>query len=180
MRRVLAFAPALALALGILVSCASLAPNPAARVSIVSDRDSGPGWKWTREYPRFPGLPDVDGRILSIVRGETEKFLVESEGNRRAREATAAPGEVVPLSPPHELMIRWEAAKPSPEYVSLVLRVYSWTGGAHGDDRELCLNYDVGAGRFLRLADVLVGGGVDPLAEVARLARVEAQNRRGV
>lgn len=48
----------------------------------------------------------------------------------------------------------FELTRPSEGVVSVTFRVYSYTGGAHGNLEITCLNYDLRTGRRLDLADL--------------------------
>ena len=128
------------------------------------------------EYPAFPALDAPTAKIRAFVEAAKSDFVAASVANDRAWAATATAAEKGRLRPPHEMILEWKAGSLGPRWLSLELHRYWWVGGAHGEDEILSVNYDISAGRFLVLADILPPS-ASPLDQVAKLARSELLRR---
>jgi hypothetical protein len=131
------------------------------------------------EYPSFPRLPALEGRMASIVKEETGSFERDSAANWKAWNETATAEERSTRRQPHELVIVWKAASLGPRCVSILLEAYSYIGGAHGDTRLYSINYDPGKRRFIELGEVLENKGEDWLSRLATATRGELAAKTG-
>jgi len=128
------------------------------------------------EYPTFPALDAPTAKIRAFVEAAKSDFVTASIANDRAWAATATAAEKGLRRPPHEMILEWKAGSLGPRWLSLELHRYWWVGGAHGEDEILSVNYDISAGRFLELADILPPS-AQPLEYVAGIARAELLRR---
>ena len=149
---------------------------PSAIHRVVREASKGPGWTMRLEYPTFSALDAPTAKIRAFVEAAKSDFVTASVANDRAWAATASPAERGLSRPPHEMIVKWKASSLGPRWLSLELHRYWWVGGAHGEDEILSVNYDISAGRFLDLVDILPPS-ASPLEEVAKLARSELLRR---
>lgn len=122
------------------------------------------------EHPRFPSLPGLTSEIDAYVEDSIEQFTKTVQENDAARRDTAPPGEGS-LDFAYNFSIVWKPAQINSRYVSLVLHMDAFEGGANLRQEVRSFNYDVQAERAVTLADLFPS---DP----AYLQRVSAYARQ--
>ena len=98
------------------------------------------------EYPQFETAdPDFNQEIATLISGKIDSFKKESLDNWKARLDTMPADKPVPKSPeqPFEFIASWQAAQLNNEYISLLIKIYYFSGGAHGNEEIYAFNYDI-------------------------------------
>lgn len=105
-------------------------------------------------YPAFSGFDIVNDRIEKII---TEKFgLFEknaetswNELNRERKSSGATDG-----TPLFEFAVKCEPVINNKNYISAVINIYTYEGGAHGYTNLISVNYDKSQKKFISLLDI--------------------------
>jgi len=130
----------------------------ALQMSVVSISQTDNFYNIQVEYPQFKSLnEEFNRKISSLITGEIDDFKKNSLDNWNARKATAGPGEVIPENPeqPFDFISTWEAAQLNDNYISFVIRIYYFVGGAHGANEIYAFNYDVMNKKEITIFDFL-------------------------
>lgn len=143
-------------------------------VRIVSVRDNtNPLYTIAMEYPQFDMASDAfNGEIADWVNSELSDFKKNSADNWKGRQDTTPPGqkkEAYPSSP-FTFAITWEAKQINENFISVIVRMDSYEGGAHGRQELKTFNYDVAGEKDVTLAD-LFPGNAGYLGKVSTYAR---------
>ncbi len=124
-------------------------------------------------YPSFPSLPEsFDSLIRSFVEANIETFKVAARDSMEARIATLPEAEREKfVSEPFYLLVSWTPAQISDNYVSFVVRVYAYEGGANGREELATFNYDVKKRKEVTLRDLFPEEGDGYLEKVSKASR---------
>lgn len=98
------------------------------------------------EYPQFKNVdPAFNQKISSLITGEIDAFKKDSKDNWEARRATAPPDNPVPENPPtpFDFIASWTPTQLNNKYLSFVINIYYYSGGAHGITEVDTFNYDL-------------------------------------
>jgi len=115
-------------------------------VNIQSIQESDSFFRVQAEYPEFPAAsPDFNQEIATLISGKIDSFKKESMDNWKARLDMISADKPVPQNPeePFEFIGSWEAAQLNNTYLSLVIKIYYFSGGAHGNEEIHAFNYDI-------------------------------------
>ncbi|GAF79280.1 unnamed protein product, partial [marine sediment metagenome] len=115
-------------------------------VNIESIQESDSFLSVQAEYPQFQTAdPNFNQEIATLISGKIDSFKKESLDNWKARLDTMPADEPVPKNPeqPFEFIVSWQAAQLNNEYLSLLIKIYYFTGGAHGNEEIQAFNYDI-------------------------------------
>lgn len=111
------------------------------------------------EYPQFEVVsPDFNQKIKRFVLDKINDFQNEAHDFWQTRfEASSTDEEQVPLNPetPFVFIASWQPAQLNTKYLSFMVHVYYFSGGAHGNEEVDAFNYDVAAAKELCLNDFL-------------------------
>jgi hypothetical protein len=112
-------------------------------------------YRITGNYPQVMGLPEFNTRIEQFVVPSLEEFKKSAKVNFDARQATAPAGAVKSEFPdkPFDFSVQWEAAQTNLDYISLIVRVDYFNGGANFISQLKTFNYNVKERRNVALAD---------------------------
>jgi len=109
-------------------------------------------------YPQFSDvLPSFNDKISSLITERIAMFKESARENWDARIATALPGEIVPEIPeaPFDFIAEWKPVQLNEEYLSFVMDIYYYSGGAHGTSETHAFNYDIIEGKEITIEDFL-------------------------
>jgi hypothetical protein len=157
---------------GQICSIATTTQADGARMSIVSVSQSDGFYNIQAEYPQFDGAdPAFNQKIASLVNGEIDDFKKEAKDNFDARNATIPAGEAVLQKPeqPFDFIATWTPAQFNSRYLSFMIDVYYFSGGAHGADQISAFNYDLANKKEITIGDFL--GSADGLDKLAKMAK---------
>jgi hypothetical protein len=109
------------------------------------------------EYPQFLNIESLNTKISSLISGKIATFKEESKNNWEARRATATPENPVPENPefPFSFIAEWKPVQLNNDYISFVINLYYFVGGAHGTNEIYAFNYDVKGGKEITIMDFL-------------------------
>jgi len=124
------------------------------------------------EYPQFNGVDAAfNQKIADLMNKQVDDFKTNAAANWEARRATATPDNPVPEFPeqPFDFIATWTPTQINNSYLSFVINVYYFSGGAHGLNEVYAFNYDLNQQKEITINDFL-GSSQDALDEVASLA----------
>ena len=110
------------------------------------------------EYPQFRGIDeDFNNQVSSFIAGEIDIFKKNAKDNWDERIATKSPGQTVPENPaePFDFLANWKPVQLNKRYLSFVINIYSFSGGAHGLNGVNTFNYDMVQKKELTINDFL-------------------------
>lgn len=124
------------------------------------------------EYPQFKNADSAfNKKIADLINGEIDTFKKDAKDNWEARKATALPESPVPENPeqPFDFIAEWEPTQLNETYVSFVVRLYYFVGGAHGANEVYGFNYDLKKQKEINILDFLNSSqpALDKLAQLA-------------
>ncbi len=114
------------------------------------------------EYPEIKGVDsEINNSIKGFVESELASFNSNAEENWKARIETSLPGEKIAEFPAEgekfEFITSWEMPQLSSDYISIVLSIYQFSGGAHGSTELKSFNIDIKNNKFITLAELFDG-----------------------
>lgn len=152
------------------------------RVTAIHDR-SDSLYTLSIEYPTFDGFPALSAEVSSYVNQALAEFKSTAPHNWAARIATAPPGSPRPaIDHPFTFQASWEPAQINHRAISFIVRLYWFSGGAHGDDQLRTFNYDPAVRKDISLADLFPKDRnyLETVARAARTSLTESlQDRSG-
>jgi len=89
------------------------------------------------EYPQFGDITAAfNNQVSSLINGEIVTFKKNAKDNWDARIATTPPSQTIPEIPaaPFDFIVNWKPVQLNKEYLSFVINIYYFSGGAHGLD----------------------------------------------
>lgn len=124
------------------------------------------------EYPQFGDIAaDLNNQISSLITGEIVRFKKIAKDNWDARIATASPSQTVPENPaaPFDFIANWKPGQLNKKYLSFVINIYYFSGGAHGLNEVYAFNYDIVQKKEITINDFL-GNLPQALQELSQIA----------
>jgi peptidoglycan-N-acetylglucosamine deacetylase len=109
-------------------------------------------------YPQFSGIDAVfNQKITDLISEKIQTFKQDAKDYQQARKDTAGPGEVVGDNPeePFDFVADWQSGQINDKYISFVLTIYYFSGGAHGNEEVYAFNYDVKNKKEITINDFL-------------------------
>jgi len=110
-------------------------------------------------YPEFKNVsPDFNKKIEDFVQEGIARHKKDSADNWKARYDTQSPGEKISEFPPNDekfqFSITWEPTQINKNFVSVLMVISGYTGGAHGYQNMISWNYDVLNKKEMTLKDL--------------------------
>ena len=127
-------------------------------LSIYSIKESTKLFNISAEYPQIDKVkPESNDKIRSLVEGKIGDFKKTSESNWKARKETSAPDENLGEYPekPFYFDISWEPVQLNSKYISFVLHLDFFEGGANANQVVSAFNYDLLNNKEMTLKDLL-------------------------
>jgi hypothetical protein len=127
------------------------------------------------EYPQFKNTDSAfNKKIADLINGQIDSFKKQSKDNWEARRATAPTESPLPETPeqPFDFIATWEPTQLNENYISFVLNVYYFVGGAHGATEVHGFNYDLKKQKEITILDFL--NSLQPALD--KLATLAAEN----
>jgi hypothetical protein len=124
------------------------------------------------EYPQFDDASDVFNReIAEWAGGKLASFKTNARDNWKGRQDTTPPGQPKQEYPesPFTFAVTWESKQINATAISIIVRMDSFEGGAHGNSELKTFNYDVVRKKDVALAD-LFSGNAGYLGKVSKYA----------
>jgi hypothetical protein len=127
-----------------------------ASTSTVSQLDSFYDIK--ANYPQFTGADaSFNKKVADLISQKIDTFKQDAKDYQEARKATAAPGEIISDNPeePFDFISDWSQTQLNDKYISFVITMYYFSGGAHGNEEVFAFNYDVKNQKEITINDFL-------------------------
>ena len=150
----------------------SNSPDNAAPMSVSYIHQTDSFYNVQVEYPQFNNADAAfNKKISDLITGKIASFKQDAKANYDARKATATPDNPVPDNPtqPFDFIGSWEPAQINNNYISFVVHLYYFTGGAHGVNEVYAFNYDLKNQKEISIMDFL-NSSQDELDKFAQLA----------
>jgi len=147
--------------------------------SVVSISQTDSFYNIQVEYPQFKNVdPAFNQKISELITGEIDAFKKDSKDNWEARRATAPPENPVPENPttPFDFIASWTPTQLNNKYLSFVINIYSFSGGAHGITEVNAFNYDVAKKKEITMTDFL-NSSPQSLEKLSQLAAQEVTSQ---
>ena len=144
-------------------------------MNIESYQESDSFFSIHAEYPQFQTAhPNFSQEIASLISDKIDSFKKESLENWKARLDTMPADNPLPKNPeqPFEFIASWQAAQLNNEYLTLLIKIYYFTGGAHGNEEIHTFNYDMVQGKTIAIEDFFVS----PQEALKKISRISAQD----
>jgi hypothetical protein len=112
-------------------------------------------------YPQFANASDdFNGSIADLVNQGIQDHAKSSQDNWRARFETALPGDTISEFPKENERFEYYIASTTivrndDKVISVVLRIYEFSGAAHGLESILTFNYDLVSKKEITIDDYL-------------------------
>jgi len=151
------FSLSIVLILAIAVS-SGYAETKVMNLSLYSVEESTKLFNISAEYPQIDKVsPEFNDKIKSLVDTRIVDFKKASEDNWRARKETSAPDENLGEYPekPFYSIISWEPIQLNDKYISFVLHLEFFEGGANANQIVFAFNYDLSNNKEMALSDLL-------------------------
>lgn len=126
------------------------------------------------EYPRFPDVTGITQQIDSYVAEQINLFRDNALESFEARNATLQPGET-PTDYQYSLDLSWESAQINGRFISVLMRVDAFEGGANVRQEARAFNWDVQGDKEVTLAALFN----DDASYLARISEYTAQVLKG-
>jgi hypothetical protein len=124
------------------------------------------------EYPQFRDIAAAfNDQVSAFITGKIDTFKKNTKDNWDARIATTPPGQTVPENPvaPFDFIANWKPVQLNKKYLSFVINIYYFSGGAHGLNEVYAFNYDIVQKKELTINDFL-GNSPQALQELSQIA----------
>ena len=125
-------------------------------VKIHSIRESDSFFYVQAEYPEFlAASDDFNHEIAALISDKISGFKEQFTDNWKARLDTVPAGNPLPENPerPFPFIASWGSAQLNTQYLSLVIKIYYFSGGAHGSEEIHTFNYDMLQKKKIRIKD---------------------------
>ncbi len=110
------------------------------------------------EYPQFNTVdPAFNEKITKLIETSILDFKKESKDNWEAIKATAPKESPLPENPtePFDFQVSWNPVQINDKYLSFVIDMFYYTGGASGNEEIYAFNYDVANKKEITIVDFL-------------------------
>lgn len=110
------------------------------------------------EYPQFRDVAEnFNDRISTFITEEVNIFKKDVKDNWEARIATMPSGQTIPENPvaPFDFIADWNLIQLNEKYLSFVINIYYFSGGAHGFNKVHAFNYDIAQKKEITIGDFL-------------------------
>jgi hypothetical protein len=131
------------------------------------------------EYPQFKNASvEFNKKIADLITGQINNFKKSAKENWDARRATATPDNPVPENPPgpFDFIATWKPVQLNNEYISFVINLYYFVGGAHGANEVHAFNYDLAKQKEITILDFL-NSSQQALEKLAELSAKEVTSQ---
>lgn len=126
------------------------------QLSVYSVKENSDIFTIDAEFLQFDTVDSsFNQKIESLIKEKISEFKNTAEANWKARMETSKPGTSMPESPPFYLNISWSPTQLNAQYVSFVVRLDAYEGGANARQEAFTFNYDAKAGKEMSIGDLL-------------------------
>jgi len=124
------------------------------------------------EYPQFNTVdPAFNEKITKLIETSILDFKKESKDNWEAIKATAPKESPLPENPtePFDFQVSWNPVQINDKYLSFVIDIFYYTGGASGNEEIHAFNYDIANKKEIAIIDFL-NSSQESLQKLSQLA----------
>jgi hypothetical protein len=136
----------------------AVAPEAGVPVSVISIRDTSSSqiYRVTGEYPQLGNVSSsFNAAIANYVNSNLAQFQKDSDANWQARIDTMPSGTKNTLpAQSFAFSSAWTPEQINDRYISIIVRLEYFNGGANETQLLKTFNYDVTAGKIMTLADL--------------------------
>lgn len=135
------------------------------------------------EYPQFANLDSFNKEISDTITNKIDTFKKDAKDNYEARRETAPTSSPLPESPaqPFDFIASWKPAQINDSYISFVVNLYYFSGGAHGLNETYAFNYDLDKKQDISILDFLNStSSLDNLAELSKERVISQLQSNGI
>lgn len=118
-------------------------------------------------YPVFADLAIVNDKIEKIITEKFELFDKNAESSWQELNSERKSSGASDETPPFELTIKCEPVTNNKNYISVIINIYTYEGGAHGYTNLVSVNYDKAQKKFISLPDI-DGWSYERASEISR------------
>ena len=132
-------------------------PNNELPLTIVSLNETTKLYSIRGEYPQFTSAArSLSATIANDINTRIAEFKKNATENWKARQDTTPAGQPKEENPttPFDFIVTWEPKQLNTRTISLIVRIYSYEGGAHGNSELKTYNYDIQTGNPVSLASL--------------------------
>ncbi len=115
-------------------------------VHVVSEKSNADAITTTIEYPQFPSVPTLSQQIAKDMSGDINSFKEQVSENKKVREDVS-----------YSLTIRWQPKQLNTHFISIIILIDSYTGGANGTSTIRTYNFDLQKKEQVTLAELVPG-----------------------
>jgi len=175
---VLSIGPVWLLSMVVLLASGAYSKQPSISslpVNIQSIQESDSFFRVQAEYPQFQTAgPDFNQEIATLISDKIDSFKKQSMDSWKARLDTMPADKPVPQNPeePFEFIASWEAPQLNNKYLSLVIKIYYFSGGAHGNEEICAFNYDMLQKKKIGIEDFFDS----PQQALKKISQISAQD----
>lgn len=122
-----------------------------------SEKSTASNTKYSKiniRYPVFYGQDAVNKRIENIVIERKNLFEANAETNWKELNAMVKNSGTKEDVSPLDFNVTYETASNNANYISVLLKIYSFEGGAHGYTNLVSVNYDKKQKKFISIPDI--------------------------
>ena len=106
-------------------------------------------------YPYIASLPEFNQKVEEIINKETESFKTIALENDQAVKETD-PESYAKYPREYDLIFQYEKGLVKKDVVSIVFNISNYTGGAHGANYFISLNYNPETNKEIKLSDLFL------------------------
>jgi len=132
------------------------------------------------EYPQFKSAnQEFNDKISRLILSEINNFKKDAKNNWEARRATTpSSNQPLPENPPapFDFIASWIPTQLNQKYISFIINIYYFTGGAHGVTETDAFNYDVKNNKEIAISD-FIKPMPQALESLAQLASQEVRSQ---
>lgn len=124
------------------------------------------------DYPQFSGVAQsFNQKITDLIEDKIVTFKQDAKDFQQARKDTAEPGEIVGDNPdePFDFVADWTGKQINDQYISFMINIYYFSGGANGMNEVYGFNYDIQNQKEITISDFLANSN-DNLQKLSALA----------
>ncbi|MCK9393187.1 MAG: DUF3298 and DUF4163 domain-containing protein [Candidatus Paceibacterota bacterium] len=154
----------------------AISDNPSITIATINQKDNS--FDINAQYPQFT-LADssFNAKISNIINEKISEFKKNSEDNLKAVKETATAENPAPTDWQFYFKADWTPVQINKDYISFVVNMYYFSGGAHGNNEVYAFNYDLKNKKEITFND-FIGGSQETLKAISSLATKDVISQR--
>jgi hypothetical protein len=139
-------------------------------MSVAFVKETGDIYTINAEYPQFKAMDSLNQKISDLIQNHIKDFKKNAQEVWTAMQSTAS--EEYPLPQKSSDMfydqVTWKPIQVNDKYISIVLNVSYFSGGAHGSEEIYTFNYDVNKKEMIDTQKLLTQELLDKISKLAK------------